>query len=193
MFWLPLADVSDLIFGSDGPHANSIQAAARTLVMYGFAILIVRLGNRRFLGRNSAFDVILSVILGSLLSRGINGSAPMLSSCAASAALVAAHWVCAAITFRSKKIGSIIKGRERILIDKGRMLPGAMRHSHISEDDLREALRIHAKLEAVERVEKAVLERNGDVSVIEAKPKPAAKIVEITVAAGVQTVRVQIE
>jgi uncharacterized membrane protein YcaP (DUF421 family) len=185
--------VSDWLFGPDGPHANSAQAALRALVVYAFAIFIVRLGNRRFLGRNSVFDVILSIILGAVLSRGINGSAPMLPCFAASAMLVGAHWVFAAMAFRSRLVGEIIKGQDRILIDKGQLVPEAMRHTHISEHDLLEALRIHAQQETADGIETARLERNGDISVIKAKGEPSARIVEITVEAGVQTVRIKIE
>ncbi len=188
-----LLQYGEVLLGPEASKANPGQAMLRAVLVYGFAVLLVRLGNKRFLGRNSGIDILLSVILGSVLSRGVNGTSPLRSTLAACAALVGLHWVFAALAYRSKLLGKLVKGEPSVLVDDGQPRSQTMRQSHISEDDLQEAIRIQGKLEEVAKVKKARLERNGEISVIEKKPaEKKLQVLEITVAAGVQTVRVEL-
>ena len=43
--------------------------ALRTVIVYAITLLIVRAGNKRFIGESTAFDVILGIMLGSIMSR----------------------------------------------------------------------------------------------------------------------------
>ena len=59
----------------------------------------------------------------------------------------------------------------------------------MSEHDLREALRAGG-VSRLEEVAEARLERSGEVSVVEAERGP--RVVEVAVAGGVQTVRIEL-
>src|SRR5262249_49447883 len=81
-----------------GPHASAGdlttgQIALRAILVFLVWLVVVRLADRRLLGKYSAFDVVLAVMLGSVLSRAINGSAPFWGTLAAAAVLVALHWL----------------------------------------------------------------------------------------------------
>lgn len=178
------------VAGCDPPHINAAQACFRAVVVYGLALVIIRCGHRRMFGRASVFDTIVGVILGSTLSRAINGSAPFWPSITASATLVVVHWILAAATFHSKTLGSWIKGEDRLLIKDGETKPEALRRSHISDDDLCEELRLLGKLKDPAQVQEARLERSGQLSVI---PSKRVEVVEIQVEPGVQTVRLRVE
>ena len=95
------------------------------------------------------------------------------------------------IAFRSDRFGTLIKGSPRTLVKDGEMLWDAMRKSHISRNDLLGALRTQARISDVAQVQRARLERSGDISVITADGPP--KILDVNVVDGVQTVRIQIE
>ena len=56
------------------------QIILRALIVFIGSLIIVRLGAKRFLGRKTIFDFILAFILGSMLSRAINGSSPFFSN-----------------------------------------------------------------------------------------------------------------
>lgn len=47
------------------------QILARCVVIYIIGIALVRIGKKLFLGKIAAFDTILAIIIGSLLSRAI--------------------------------------------------------------------------------------------------------------------------
>jgi uncharacterized membrane protein YcaP (DUF421 family) len=175
--------------GVEGKELGTGQMAVRAVVVYLATVLMVRLGKKRFMGRSSAFDVILGIMLGSVVSRAITGNAPFLPALAAAAVLLAMHWLFSALAFRSHLFGKAIKGEPRVLVRDGAPDREAMRRAHMSERDLREDLRGEG-VSRLERVAEARLERSGRLSVIEARPEP--KVVEIAVAEGVQTVRVEL-
>src|ERR1051325_6288546 len=67
------------------------QMVLRTIVTYIFTLSIVRISSKRFLGETTAFDFIVSIMLGSIMSRAVNGSAPFGSTLAAGVVLLIIH------------------------------------------------------------------------------------------------------
>ncbi len=174
--------------GSDAPSLG--QTAARAVAIYLAALAMVRLGEKRFLGKSTAFDVILGVMLGSVVSRAINGSADLLPTLGAGALLVGLHWLFAVIAFRSDRFGTLMKGRTRLLVKDGAIDWDEMRGCHMSRDDLLGALRAEG-VESPEGVAEARLERSGKISVMKAKPAP--RILEARVEDGTLLLRVRLE
>jgi uncharacterized membrane protein YcaP (DUF421 family) len=182
-----------LFMPQDGPQSFSIaEMCLRAAGIYLAGWAILRIGGNRFLGRETAFDVVLAFVLGSTLSRAINGSAPLLVTLAAATLLVMLHHLLAWISWCSHRWGVVLKGTPEPLIQDGRILPDGLRRYRISKGDLEEALRLNGRLADPGKVQEARFERNGDISVIEKKEEKEPRIVEIRVQEGVQTVRIEI-
>jgi uncharacterized membrane protein YcaP (DUF421 family) len=142
------------------------QIAVRTTCVFLFGAVLVRVADRRFLGRNAGFDVLLAVILGSVLSRAINGQAPFFETLGASLMLVLLHRGLAWLACRWSAFSRLVKGDAIVLVRNGKMQPANLRRADISEDDLRENLRLNANVDALDAVAHARLERNGQISVV---------------------------
>src|SRR5260221_11443783 len=56
------------------------QGALRAFLVNGALIGFVRLGKKRFLSQATAFDAILVILIGSIASRGVSGTAPCVPS-----------------------------------------------------------------------------------------------------------------
>ncbi|HEX9944200.1 MAG TPA: YetF domain-containing protein [Thermoanaerobaculia bacterium] len=174
-----------------GSHSFSVaEMCLRAAGIYLAGWAILRIGGNRFLGQETAFDIVLAFVLGSTLSRAINGSAPLAVTLAASALLVILHHLLAWVSWRSRRWGQILKGRPEVLIQDGRRLEDALRRYRISAGDLEEALRLNAHLKDPTQVDEARFERNGSISVIERKREP--HVLEVRVQDGIQTVRIEI-
>jgi uncharacterized membrane protein YcaP (DUF421 family) len=188
-----LVRVVTSIFGGDTPDAPlaSTQIAARGAVIYVAGLILVRLGKSRLLSRATPLDVILAFVLGSVLSRGINGSAGITGSIVAAATLIAMHWAFTELAFRSHWWGRLIKGHAHVLVEDGRILWENMHRAHISKHDLDEELRLNANVADVNEVQIAVKERSGEVGVVKRKVRP--HVVDVTVQEGVQSIRIVIE
>lgn len=177
-----------LSLGGDDP--NWWQAVIRGLLVYLVALLLVRVGEKRALGKNTAMDVVVAVMLGSVVSRGITGAQLGAALCGG-AVLVFLHWLFSVLAFHSDRLGTLVKGSPRVLVKEGEIDWKAMRRSHISRDDLLASLRAESRLDDVEDVEIARLERSGQISAIERRKAP--RVVTVGVADGVQTVRLIME
>lgn len=152
--------------GLEQDSLSVLQMALRAVVVYVFGLFLVRLGEKRFIGKFSAFDVIMGIMIGSITSRAIttaDGFFPILS---AALVLIVTHYAFAVLSFRSDRFGDLVKGHTRTLIDGGEIQWDAMRRSHISEKDLMSALRENAQVTEVKQVRVARLERSGNISAI---------------------------
>jgi uncharacterized membrane protein YcaP (DUF421 family) len=142
------------------------QMAARALVVFLFGIALARLGDRRLLAKNAGYDIVLLVMLGSVLSRAINGQAPFFPTLGVSVLLVILHRLLGMAAFHSHRVSLLVKGRETTLIRQGRVDSDALRRNHITQDDLMENLRVNGGVADVRDVAVAQLERNGTISVV---------------------------
>lgn len=142
------------------------QMAWRGFIVFCFAVLLARVADRRVLGQNAGFDIMLLVVLGSVLSRAINGQAAFFPTLGVSVALVVLHHIVATIAFHSHWFSQLIKGNPRVLVHDGKIDREQMRRSKITRDDLDENLRLNGGVARTEEVAEARLERNGSVSVV---------------------------
>jgi uncharacterized membrane protein YcaP (DUF421 family) len=175
--------------GAESKEIGAAQMALRAVIVYVVTVVVVRLGKKRFMGQGTAFDVILGIMLGSTASRAITGTAPFFPALGAAAVLVAMHWLVSAVALRWHGFGTAFKGHERLLVRDGRIDGEVLRQVHMSERDLWEDLRGKG-VSRLEQVAEARLERSGKLSVLRARQEP--KVVEIKVADGVQTVRLEL-
>lgn len=185
-----LAGWLEALLGPDpgqGP-ITAPQMAVRAVIVYVLALIMVRLGKKRFLGKATAFDIILGIMLGSIISRAITGNSPFFPTLLAAAVLIAMHWLFTGIALRSHRFGTMIKGHPRLLVRDGKVDWQEMRAAHLTEHDLWEDLRQHGVTDLAQ-VAEARLERNGGISICKAE---TPKVIDIDVADGVQTVRVEL-
>lgn len=184
--------ISDML-GVGIDDLSTWQMGLRGLIIYVTAILLVKIGEKRFMGKNTAFDMILGIILGSVLSRAITGNAPLFPTIGAGLALVGVHWLFSVISFHSDWFGTLIKGSARILVKDGEILWDNMRKSHISRNDLEMALYNTGRVTDPGQVKVARFERSGDISVIPRENEKTLQVVEVAVHEGVQTVRIEVK
>ena len=163
-----LKELLTYLLGIGQEDLDILQMTLRALIVYPLGIAMVHLGDKRFLGGIAAFDLLMAIVIGSILSRAISGTAPFLPSICASFALVMAHRGLAFAGLRWAGFAKFVKGSPRQIIRDGQILWGEMRKSAIGEEDLREAARLHGNA-AIDEVHEAFLERNGHISVILAR------------------------
>ena len=150
-------------FRQDITSRSSFRSAR---LIYIFGIALVRIANKRFLGKFAAFDTVLAIVIGSLLSRAVTDTDYFLQVLAACLMLVLLHRVFSLAAANSDRFGNWIKGHDRLIIKDGELLRPAMKKSNLSEHDVMQSLRLGANIEDVSKIKKAQLEKNGDISVI---------------------------
>lgn len=176
--------------GLDVGDVGSVQMALRAIAIYAVMLVLVRLASKRFLSKASAFDVIVAIMLGSIMSRAINGSAPFLPTIVASAALLALHWLFATVAAHTP-FGTLVKGEPRLLIKDGEIQEDGLREAKLSENDLKSALRLQAGDPDPSRIKQAYLERSGKISIVPFKTEP--QVLDVAVEDGIKTIRIRLE
>jgi uncharacterized membrane protein YcaP (DUF421 family) len=156
------------LLGPDGKatELTLLHISLRAFFIFVVGLAIVRIGDRRSLAEKTAFDAIFIVLIGSMLSRAINGTAPFFTTIAAGIVLMVIHRACAFGACKSHAFGKLIKGRDVTLVREGKIDRAQMRRSLISDHDFEEDLRLDAKTEDVSTIQVARLERSGDISFI---------------------------
>lgn len=152
--------------GIDAEELTTWQMGLRAMVVYIIGVVLIRLGEKRFIGKFSAFDVIMAIMIGSVLSRAITTPGGFIPKLAAALVLIGMHHAFATLAYHTTWFGKLIKGSPRILVQNGEIQWEAMRASHISEKDLMSALRENAGVNSLEKVETARIERSGNINAI---------------------------
>lgn len=152
--------------GVEPKELTFLQISIRGIIVFVATLLMIRLGHKRSLARKTPFDAVLIVILASVLSRAINGSAAFFATLGGSVVIVLIHRLFALIAYHSHAFGILIKGRPEVIVENGNFVIDTMRRNHISKHDLEEDLRLDAELENISRVQVARVERSGDISFI---------------------------
>ncbi len=164
------------------------QMLLRGIAVYFAALLMVRLGKRRFLGRYTSFDILLGFVVGSLMARAISGAITMLNMAAVVATLLSLHWLLTWLAMHFR-VGSTLKGSARQLIKDGEVDRAALDACGIGDNDLGQALR-EKGVESPDRVRAAYFERDGSITIIAAR---RAEVLRIQVVDGVQQVHIVVD
>ena len=159
--------VLDSVFGADG-HLAWWQECARAVVIFAYGLALVRLAGRRVFGKWSALDIIVSIIVGSNLSRALTGSAALLGTLAATTLLMALHWLLAHAAARSSRLSELVEGPAIELARDGTPEPSTLARAAVSEGDLGEALR-QAGVGRVAETRRITLEPSGKITVLKTK------------------------
>jgi len=153
------------IFGS-GEDLSPTQMAVRAFVMFFIALMLIRLAGMRIFGIKTAFDNILVIMLGAILSRGIVGASPFFSTVAAAAAMILVHKFLAWLAMKHEWVGKIVKGYRHSLYHDGEMREDNLRRTAVSKDDLMEGVRLEINKNSLDEVEQIFIEKTGEISVV---------------------------
>lgn len=151
---------------ASGATFGPIAVSLRTVIVYVAAIIIVRVGKKKFMGQHTGFDTLIAFILGSVLSRGINGTAPLPETLLAGFVLIWVHWAITIAAMRSSTISRMINGHAVEVVHEGTEITEMMKRHGVSHEDLMEAIRTNGRVETIAQVKTAWLERSGRISVI---------------------------
>src|SRR5438477_159434 len=152
--------------GVEPKDLTFVQVSLRGVIVFVATLIMVRLGHKRSLSRKTAFDAVLLVILASVLSRAINGSAAFFATLGGGVILVLLHRLLAFIAFHSHWFGILIKGRPELIIEDGDFVLNTMHRNHISTHDVEEDMRLSLRDDDLSKVKKGRIERSGDISFI---------------------------
>lgn len=146
----------------------------RTLLVgtlaYAALVLLLRISGKRTLTKLNAFDLVVTVALGSTLATVLlSKEVALAEGVLALALLIFLQYAITWSSFRWPAFQHVIKAEPRLILHRGRFLESAMRTERITREEILAALRATGVAEA-NQVAAAVLETDGSISVV---PEPA--------------------
>ena len=149
----------------------------RAIILYIVVLVVMRLMGKREIGQLQPFELAIAIMIADLAAvpmseLGIpltNGIIPIL-------ALLVMYMIISALNMKSIKFRKVISGQPSLLIYRGRIDEKVLRKERITINELQERLR-GDNIFNLSDVEYAILETNGEVTVIQ-KPEKRNVIVE---------------
>lgn len=149
---------------------------ARTLVVVPLAylalLLVVRASGKRALAKLNAFDLVVTVALGSVLaSVAVSPDVTLASGAAAFVLLVALQFVIAFLSARLQPFQRLVKARPTLLVQDGTFLDEALTDERMARSEVLQVLRQQG-VASLEEAVAVVLETDGTLSVVTSSPSP---------------------
>ncbi|WP_299445132.1 DUF421 domain-containing protein [uncultured Phycicoccus sp.] len=133
---------------------------------YAALVLILRLSGKRTLAKLNAFDLVVTVALGSTLATVLLSSDISVSEgVAAMGLLVLLQFVVALLSSRSRGARRAVKSSPTLLVHRGRLLEDRLSECRVTAGEVRQATR-SAGIGGFDLVEAVVLETDGSLSVV---------------------------
>lgn len=146
-----------------------MAAVLRAFFGYLFLVLVVRIVGRRPGKQLTPFEFVLIFFIGGLALTAIVGDEASLTNAVCQIVTIAvAHYALVWIRTRSSKLARLIDGTPLILLENGKWRSNTLSRMGIQDDDVMASAR-DTGVKTLEQIETAVLERNGEISIAQAK------------------------
>lgn len=146
---------------------NSVlDITVRSVCVYIFMVLAIRLFGKNQLSQLNAGDVVLLLLISNAVQNAMVGpNTSLTGGLIAALVLFIANFVVKKLIFKNQKIREILEDHSYILIRDGKIFYDVLQKVQISEDELLETVHEHG-VEKIENVKLAILEVDGNISVI---------------------------
>ncbi|QCF24781.1 DUF421 domain-containing protein [Hydrocarboniclastica marina] len=140
------------------------------VLAYVTLVLLLRISGRRTLSKMNAFDLVVTVALGSTLATVIlNKNVTLAQGTLAFALLIGMQYAVTWSSVRAGWVRRIVTGEPALLLYRGNLLTKALVAARVTQGEVKAAVR-SAGLVDLEAVEAVVLETDGSFSVIKKEP-----------------------
>ncbi|MBV8327572.1 YetF domain-containing protein [Chryseobacterium sp.] len=143
-----------------------LNVAVRSLCVYLFMVIGIRLFGKNQLSQLNAGDVVLLLLISNAVQNAMVGPDTSLQGgLVAALVLFVANFILKRLMFSNRSFAAFLEDEPVILIRDGIANQEALNRVKISRDELEEAIREHG-IENIENVKLSVLEVDGNISVV---------------------------
>ena len=146
------------------------EKVVRTIVVYVFLLIGLRLAGKRELGQFNPFDLVVLLLLSNTLQNAIIGNDNSLAGGLLGAAvLLAINYAVVRFLYRHPTIERLVEGDPDVLVRDGEAIQHRMERELITRDQLEAAARRQG-IDSLDRVRECRLETGGALTFIERRP-----------------------
>ncbi len=146
------------------------EVAGASAALYILIMICLRLLGKKGLGEISIPDLVLIILVGEALGSLIPQENAFISAVVSIVTLGVINFILGRSVFYSKTFRKIVEGEPVLIVKDGRILKTNMKKEKLTMESLKEAIRSNG-LNGIEEVKIAVLETDGEISIIEKSEK----------------------
>jgi uncharacterized membrane protein YcaP (DUF421 family) len=148
-----------------------MAAVIRAFIGYFFLLFIVRIVGRRPGKQLTPFEFVLVFLMGGLALTAMVGKEVSFTNAICQIITIAlAHFVLAWARSGSSRFARLIDGTPLILLERDEWRANTLSKMGVQDDDVMASAR-ESGIKTLEAIDTAVLERNGEISIIEVKKR----------------------
>jgi len=149
----------------------------RVVILYILAIVVMRIMGKREIGQMQPFELALTFIISELLVMPMeNTGVPLINGIISVFTITFSQLLFSYLTLKSEKLQELMSGKPTVMLKNGELNEKHLRDQNYNITELLEQLRLNG-VDKITDVEYAVLETNGQLSVI-LKPEKRPVTVE---------------
>ena len=148
------------------PETAVAALVLRSVVVYVFLMIALRVAGRRELGQMTTFDLVLLLVLANAVQNSINAGDNSLGGGLVSAlTLLLLNFAVGEATYRWRWFERIVQGPPMPLVHNGKLVLRNMKRERVTLEELRSALRKQG-IDGVTQCKHAVLESDGTLTAV---------------------------
>jgi uncharacterized membrane protein YcaP (DUF421 family) len=167
------------IFVGDTPPLFLLEIIFRTLIMYAYTVILLRILGKRGMGQLSMLELAIIISFGSAVGDPMVGAdIPIFHGLTAITTVTIFQISLERLINRNKKVEAALEGKPNLVVSNGIIQWECMKMDNISKEDLFRTLRAK-DVKHLGQIEKAHFETSGQVSVLyypEKKVKPGLSV-----------------
>lgn len=143
-----------------------IKVIIMTILLYFSIVVIIRVSGKRTLGDLNAFDMLVTISMGSIAATNIlSKDTEYLEGIVSISTLVILQYIIARLITKSEKLKHLVKAKPTILYIDGEYLEENMVKMRITKSDILQQARIDQGATS-NKIEAVLIESNGKLSII---------------------------
>lgn len=144
-----------------------MDSILRGVVVYVFLLVIFRIAGKRTLSQTTTFDLVLLLIISETTQQAmVDNDHSMTNGALLIGTLVGLTILLSVLKQRFPKLDLLLEGAPLVIVDKGKLLRDRMDKCRVDESEILSAARQTQGLARMDQIEYAIVERNGDISII---------------------------
>ncbi len=157
------------------PLPDLLRVAVVGGLAYVGLVVLLRITGKRTLTKLNAFDLVVTVALGSTLATVLlDADTALLEGLVAFATLILLQYAVTWASMRSPRFQNLVKASPSLLVYRGRVLDHALRAERVSREEILAVARSSGATDLAE-IGAVVMETDGSLSILMQAPQDAAE------------------
>ena len=146
-----------------------MDSVLRGLLVYFFLLIVFRISGKRTLSQTTSFDFVLLLIISETTQQAmVDNDHSITNGFLLIMTLIGTSILLAALKQFFPKLDLFLEGQPVIVVNKGKLLHDVMNKTRVDEEDILSAARMLHGLERMDQIKYAILERDGEISIVPA-------------------------